>query len=35
MRRGYWNNQFEVEARQFADEHRDRLHWLLFGKRIT
>ncbi len=32
VRRGYWNNQFEVEARQFADEHRDWLHRLLFGQ---
>jgi hypothetical protein len=32
LRRGYWNNHFEVEARQFADAHRDRLHTLLFGK---
>jgi hypothetical protein len=31
MRRGYWNNRFEIEARQFADIHRDRLHRLLFG----
>jgi hypothetical protein len=31
MRRGYWNNRFEIEARQFADTHRDWLHSLLFG----
>ncbi len=31
-RRGYWDNCFEVEARAFADAHRDRLHQLLFGK---
>jgi hypothetical protein len=30
MRRGYWNNRFEIEARQFADTHRDQLHSLLF-----
>jgi hypothetical protein len=29
LRRGYWNNHFEVEARQFADAHHDRLHALL------
>lgn len=33
LRRGYWNNLFEVEAREFADLHRDRLHQLLHGKR--
>ncbi len=33
VRRGYWNNRFEIEARQFADQHRDRLHTLLFGPR--
>jgi hypothetical protein len=31
-RRGYWNNRFEIEAREFADAHRSRLHMLLFGK---
>jgi hypothetical protein len=30
-RRGYWNNRFEVEARAFADRHREYLHLLLFG----
>jgi Domain of unknown function (DUF4157) len=35
VRRGYWNNQFEVEARQFADTHRDRLHSLLAGHRAA
>lgn len=29
LRRGYWNNRFEVEAREFADLHRNRLHQLL------
>ena len=28
-RRGYWNNRFEVEAREFADAHRDRLRAML------
>jgi hypothetical protein len=32
VRRGYWNNRFEIEAREFADTHRDRLHQLLFGR---
>jgi hypothetical protein len=32
VRRGYWNNRFEIEARDFADTHRDRLHRLLYGK---
>jgi hypothetical protein len=31
-RRGYWNNRFEVEARAFADVHRNRLHRLLSGR---
>src|SRR5215467_11326593 len=26
LRRGYWNNRFEVEARAFADRHAARLH---------
>jgi hypothetical protein len=25
LRRGYWNNRFEIEARAFAEEHRERL----------
>jgi hypothetical protein len=29
LRRGYWNNRFEVEAREFADTHFHRLHGLL------
>jgi hypothetical protein len=29
LRRGYWNNRFEVEARAFADLHVARLHALL------
>lgn len=29
LRRGYWNNRFEVEARAFADAHAARLHALL------
>lgn len=29
LRRGYWRNRFEVEARAFAAEHRERLRQLL------
>ncbi len=29
MRRGYWNNRFEVEARAFADAHAHRLRAML------
>jgi len=29
LRRGYWNNRFEVEARKFADQLAPRLHLLL------
>jgi hypothetical protein len=29
LRRGYWNNRFEVEAREFADHHAPQLHSLL------
>lgn len=29
MRRGYWNNRFEVEARAFADAHTHRLRAML------
>jgi hypothetical protein len=29
MRKGYWNSRYEVEARAFADAHRDRLQRLL------
>ena len=28
-RRGYWNNRFEIEARAFADAHRERLRAML------
>jgi len=28
-RRGYWNNRFEVEAREFADQNAPQLHVLL------
>jgi hypothetical protein len=31
-RRGYWNNRFEIEAREFADAHRDRLRAMLSGQ---
>jgi hypothetical protein len=29
VRRGYWNNRFEVEAREFADAHANRLRKLM------
>jgi hypothetical protein len=29
LKRGYWNNRFEVEARAFADAHAAALHALL------
>jgi hypothetical protein len=29
LRRGYWNNRFEIEARAFAREHEARLRELL------
>jgi hypothetical protein len=29
LRRGYWNNRFEVEAREFADHRAAQLHALL------
>jgi hypothetical protein len=29
LRRGYWNNRFEVEARAFADAHAHRLRAML------
>jgi hypothetical protein len=29
LRRGYWNNRFEVEARQFANQRAAQLHALL------
>ena len=29
LRRGYWNNRFEIEARAFADQHAAQLHALL------
>ena len=32
LRRGYWNNSFEIEAREFADANRGRLQALLFGR---
>ena len=31
LRRGYWNNRFEVEARAFAEANRSRLEALLSG----
>jgi hypothetical protein len=33
MRRGYWNNRFEVEARDFADANVHRLRTLLGANR--
>ena len=30
-RRGYWNNRFEIEARAFADAHRERFKVMLLG----
>ena len=35
VRRGYWNNRFEIEAREFADTHRSRFHQLLYGRPAT
>ena len=35
LRRGYWNNRFEIEAREFADAHAPRLHALLAGRRTN
>jgi hypothetical protein len=32
LRRGYWNNRFEVEARQFADQRAAQLHALLAAR---
>lgn len=32
LRRGYWNNRFEVEAREFADHHVAELRALLLGE---
>lgn len=29
LRRGYWNNRYEVEARAFADRHAHSLHGLI------
>ena len=33
LRRGYWLNPFEVEARAFAAGHRKRFEWLLAQQR--
>ena len=35
LRRGYWNNRFEVEARAFADQHAPQLHALLAAARAA
>ncbi|HEY6923874.1 MAG TPA: hypothetical protein VI653_10425 [Steroidobacteraceae bacterium] len=32
LRRGYWNNRFEVEAREFAAANQSRLQVLLSGR---
>jgi hypothetical protein len=32
LRRGYWNNRFEVEARAFADTHALRLRAMLASR---
>ncbi|HUN73130.1 MAG TPA: DUF4157 domain-containing protein [Steroidobacteraceae bacterium] len=29
LRRGYWNNRFEIEAREFASEHEPRFRQML------
>jgi len=29
LRRGYWNNRFEIEAREYADLHAAQLHAVL------
>ncbi len=29
LRRGYWNSRYEIEAREFAALHRDRLRQLM------
>ena len=31
LRRGYWNNRFEIEAREFAAANRSRLQTLLLA----
>ena len=33
LRRGYWNNRFEIEAREFAEAHRAQLEAVLSGMR--
>jgi Domain of unknown function (DUF4157) len=33
LKRGYWNNRFEVEARAFADAHAAALHALIAADR--
>lgn len=35
LRRGYWNNRFEVEARAFADLHAPAFHSLLAEQRLA
>jgi hypothetical protein len=33
FRRGYWDNRFEIEAREFADDHQHRFQALLARNR--
>jgi hypothetical protein len=35
IRRGYWNNRFEVEARAFADKHQHQLRTMLMHRERT
>ena len=35
LRRGYWNNRFEVQAREFAQTHLQRLHVLIAKARAV
>jgi hypothetical protein len=35
LRNGYWLNRFEIEARRFADEHRETLRELLLRQRTV
>jgi hypothetical protein len=35
LRRGYWNNRFEIEARDFAREHEARLRQMLRDARAS
>lgn len=35
LRRGYWQNRFEIEAREFAKAHRGQLEAAVAGARAT